>query len=357
MMRTHICQLARLLKVKVDLTSSGLHRLCLKNEAGNTGFKMCQRDFHVTIAVQADDIKKSRRQPKPWSRKQSKGIDVDSDLHSAASEAAKSLPGDWQGNLDQLMARLSHHADSTQTESTARDEAASAATTQRYDKQTSLLDSMQVEGKPKMIKVKAQDESKSRKSMLGDMLVDRQPVADTSKGPSGRKVARRQERIKDIFEVQRLGIFDADKIKEYGGHQQTVLGKGLWEDRDSEVCHLAQGGLPRNAFEEQIEWTKQGKMWTFPIDNEADLHMERQYKFHEHIFLERHLSGEFPKTGPIRKFMELVCLGLSKSPWLTVPEKIEHIKWFGDYFREKQSVLESSLEGNDALMPDRIENR
>ena len=54
-----------------------------------------------------------------------------------------------------------------------------------------------------------------------------------------------------------------------GGHQQTVLGKGLWEDRDSEVCHLAQGGLPRNAFEEQIEWTKQGKMWTFPIDNEA----------------------------------------------------------------------------------------
>ena len=49
----------------------------------------------------------------------------------------------------------------------------------------------------------------------------------------------------------------------------NVLGKGLWEERDTELGYLAQGGLPRNAFEEQIEWTKQGKLWTFPIDNEA----------------------------------------------------------------------------------------
>ena len=25
---------------------------------------------------------------------------------------------------------------------------------------------------------------------------------------------------------------------------------------------------PENAFEEQIEWTKKGKQWPYPIDNE-----------------------------------------------------------------------------------------
>ena len=29
-------------------------------------------------------------------------------------------------------------------------------------------------------------------------------------------------------------------------------------------CHFP----PNNAFEEMIEWTKEGKLWTFPIDNE-----------------------------------------------------------------------------------------
>ena len=26
---------------------------------------------------------------------------------------------------------------------------------------------------------------------------------------------------------------------------------------------------PHNGFEEMIQWTKEGKLWTFPIDNEA----------------------------------------------------------------------------------------
>ena len=41
--------------------------------------------------------------------------------------------------------------------------------------------------------------------------------------------------------------------------------------------------------------------------------------------------------------MELVTLGLSQNPWLTVPEKLEHIAWFAQYFKEKQEVLKSAL--------------
>ncbi|XP_025909122.1 28S ribosomal protein S31, mitochondrial [Nothoprocta perdicaria] len=94
---------------------------------------------------------------------------------------------------------------------------------------------------------------------------------------------------------------------------------------------------PRNGFEEMIQWTKEGILWEFPIDNEAG--MEDDAEFHEHIFLEKHLE-DFPKQGPIRHFMELVICGLSKNPYLTVKQKIEHIEWFRKYFEEKQEFLQ-----------------
>ncbi|NWI17193.1 RT31 protein, partial [Crypturellus soui] len=94
---------------------------------------------------------------------------------------------------------------------------------------------------------------------------------------------------------------------------------------------------PRNGFEEMIQWTKEGILWEFPIDNEAG--MEDDAEFHEHIFLEKHLE-DFPKQGPIRHFMELVICGLSKNPYLTVKQKVEHIEWFQKYFEEKQEYLQ-----------------
>ena len=54
-------------------------------------------------------------------------------------------------------------------------------------------------------------------------------------------------------------------------HDQTRTedSEDLWTKVEKEhVCKL-QGGLPRNAFEEMIRLTEQGKVWTFPVDNEA----------------------------------------------------------------------------------------
>ncbi|XP_072653357.1 small ribosomal subunit protein mS31 isoform X2 [Canis lupus baileyi] len=69
-------------------------------------------------------------------------------------------------------------------------------------------------------------------------------------------------------------------------------------------------------------------------------------EFHEHIFLDIHLK-DFPKQGPIRHFMELVTCGLSKNPYLSVKQKIEHIEWFRNYFNEKQDILkENGIEFN-----------
>uniref|UniRef100_A0A1I7WW44 Small ribosomal subunit protein mS31 n=1 Tax=Heterorhabditis bacteriophora TaxID=37862 RepID=A0A1I7WW44_HETBA len=78
-----------------------------------------------------------------------------------------------------------------------------------------------------------------------------------------------------------------------------------WNRRAARFINQSMG--PTNSFEEQIEWTKDGKQWVYPIDNEAMLGEEENVPFFEHIFLERHLpSLGLPKDGPIAHFMELI---------------------------------------------------
>ena len=62
--------------------------------------------------------------------------------------------------------------------------------------------------------------------------------------------------------------------------------------------------------------------------------------FVDHIFLEKHLEPWCPKKGPIRHFMELVCVGLSKNPYLSVQRKRDHITWYKNYFKDKQQLLQ-----------------
>lgn len=55
--------------------------------------------------------------------------------------------------------------------------------------------------------------------------------------------------------------------------------------------------------------------------------------------MEGHIKDWCPKKGPIRHFMELVCVGLSKNPYMTVQEKKDHIAWFREYFGLNQELL------------------
>lgn len=38
--------------------------------------------------------------------------------------------------------------------------------------------------------------------------------------------------------------------------------------------------------------------------------------------------------------MELVCVGLSKNPYITVQRKVDNIAWYRDYFEEKKELLQ-----------------
>ena len=66
--------------------------------------------------------------------------------------------------------------------------------------------------------------------------------------------------------------------------------------------------------------------------------------FHEHVFLEHHIEDWCPTTGPVRHFMEVVCVGLQRNPYITVEKKVSHLEWFKNYFQdaEKMEILKIS---------------
>ncbi|XP_035193611.1 28S ribosomal protein S31, mitochondrial [Oxyura jamaicensis] len=141
---------------------------------------------------------------------------------------------------------------------------------------------------------------------------------------------------RSLREGKRLNIF-TKAPPETESALKTVSSPTIWDLEFAKEIAAVTDQPPRNGFEEMIQWTKEGILWEFPIDNEAG--MDDDAEFHEHIFLEKHLKG-FPKEGPIRHFMELVICGLSKNPYLSVKQKIEHIEWFQKYFEEKEELVQ-----------------
>jgi len=138
-----------------------------------------------------------------------------------------------------------------------------------------------------------------------------------------------------LFDGTRLQIFENVQFEE----SETTGQMKTWKKLYQRELQLSIASPPANGFQQMIQWTRQGKLWQFPINNEQGLEQEAQVGFHEHIFLEPYLNPWCPKRGPIRHFMELVCIGLSKNPYLTVSQKKEHINWFRNYFSGKRSIL------------------
>ncbi|XP_041864542.1 28S ribosomal protein S31, mitochondrial [Melanotaenia boesemani] len=144
-------------------------------------------------------------------------------------------------------------------------------------------------------------------------------------------------RRRNLFSTKRLNIFSPSTDED--GVEPTLAKPTLWDVDFANQLSLSTNQMPQNGFEEMIQWTKEGKLWQYPITNEVGLEEEASVPFHEHVFLEKHLEEGFPRQGPVRHFMELVVAGLSRNPYLTVQQKKEHISWFRDYFHQKEDVL------------------
>ncbi|MBN3302707.1 RT31 protein, partial [Amia calva] len=197
-------------------------------------------------------------------------------------------------------------------------------------------------------------------NIIADMKVGKRPNARSSSRPANqirfdddgrgfipdRGLASELEgvrRRRGLFVGKRLNIFPA--VSETTETEtKAVSSPTLWDMEMANQIATATRHLPRNGFEEMIQWTREGKLWLYPINNEQGLEEEAEVPFHEHVFLDKHLE-DFPKQGPIRHFMELVITGLSKNPHLTVHQKKEHIAWFRDYFQQKEELLTEAEAG------------
>jgi len=162
-----------------------------------------------------------------------------------------------------------------------------------------------------------------------------------------RQKLRRQETARgethvptDIFGGTTLGIF-AESCANIGEQpsqdtQEAPLQLNTWRKCQERQLRILSTPSPRNALEEAILMTEQGKLWHFPVDNEQGLDYSSD-PFHKHVFLEHLLEPWCPSSGPVRHFMELVCIGLSKNPFITSAKKRDTIDWFQAYFEREDN--------------------
>ncbi|CAD7005921.1 unnamed protein product [Ceratitis capitata] len=200
----------------------------------------------------------------------------------------------------------------------------------------------------------------SLSELIVGMKIDRsQAPQEQSRGEFVRRSIAAKAQQQQLKQGQSFGVRKERKreaatytgsVNLFGSEPMGIF-KNAAELRDvpdilSTWAHLQQNELkllvthpPANYFEKLALWTEQGKVWRFPIDNEQDLTEEVDVDFSEHIFLEQHLESWCPDKGPIRHYMELVCVGLSKNPYITAKDKKEHILWYRDYFESKKDLL------------------
>ncbi|XP_006124975.2 small ribosomal subunit protein mS31 isoform X2 [Pelodiscus sinensis] len=237
------------------------------------------------------------------------------ELVKAASAVASSLPFDRKRTVSDLLALLRKHEEATDA--------------QKKGEMTNIS------------------------NVIADMKIGKRPLTHAASRPSRQaSFDDDDDRQGDLFQKgslselagskrrglqlgRRLNIFpDTPTVTE--GTPEAESSPTLWDLELANQIAAVNQQPPRNGFEEMIQWTKEGKLWEFPINNEAGI--EDDVEFHEHIFLDKYLEA-FPKQGPIRHFMELVICGLSKNPYLSVKQKAEHIEWFRNYFQEKEELL------------------
>ncbi|KAF6208046.1 hypothetical protein GE061_016496 [Apolygus lucorum] len=170
----------------------------------------------------------------------------------------------------------------------------------------------------------------------GDESITR---ADLMRSKGGYQFPRRtfgeraQSQTVDLYQGRPLGIFSANN--EFKKDPKTPV----WDQCVARELKMTFSHPPRNIWEQMIQWTDKGMLWKFPIDNEQGLDKEQEVSFVDHVFLDVHLEDWCPKRGPIRHFMDLVCVGLSRNHWLSAEEKKDHMMWYKEYFLSKKQLV------------------
>ncbi|KAE8745577.1 hypothetical protein FOCC_FOCC007688 [Frankliniella occidentalis] len=173
---------------------------------------------------------------------------------------------------------------------------------------------------------------------IDDIMADAAQIDVPRQMPQSSMISKPFTNVEKLLESQPpLGIFSHTKRTKSKAHSGSSL--KLWEKFQQAEVYRNTRFEPLNWFDQCIVWTEEGKLWKFPIDNEQGMDEEAKVDFTEHIFLDHHIEHWCPTEGPIRHFMELVLVGLSKNPFITVAEKIDTLKWYEEYFSKHEALL------------------
>ncbi|XP_068187727.1 small ribosomal subunit protein mS31 [Antennarius striatus] len=287
--------------LKVDITTKATDRLLKRNESLKSTFGLKPEAVESSTSMS----QQSTKGPSTESLSTvflSEGLNPE--LLAAASAAAATLPNQSQVEID-LIKQLRQQETQKKGDIDVR----------------SIISGMKVRQNSKQTRPHDDDSTRGSTSMRGSF-------AASLEGTWKRRT---------MLSNKRLQIFSPRSEE---GIVSTVARPTLWDLEFAEELSLSVNHMPSNKLEEMIQWTKEGKLWEYPINNEAGLDEEASVSFNEHVFLEKHLEEGFPLQGPVRHFMELVVAGLSKNPYLTVQNKKEHISWYRDYFQQKKETLE-----------------
>nr|CDS32705.1 mitochondrial ribosomal protein s31 [Hymenolepis microstoma]CUU97438.1 mitochondrial ribosomal protein s31 [Hymenolepis microstoma] len=160
---------------------------------------------------------------------------------------------------------------------------------------------------------------------------------------------RRSVRVRhteSLPQPAKLNLFDETSFQDYAV-DESAYKNDIFNEINSLEASAYRAKSTHNHFEELIQWTLDGKLWKFPINNEQDCVEELNTPFHEHVFLNRYLKNK--KSGakypaPLKAFMDLVCAGLGQNPYITAQQKKEHLKWFEDYFASKVKNIQAAVD-------------
>lgn len=253
---------------------------------------------------------------------------IEPELLSATREVAESLGGDVAATESELLSTLRSHTVNGSNDGKSSIDWSDLFVGMKVER----TQSKPAEALPR--RRRHHQDPSAQRTIFGDGVPNKKSLPRTITRPDPRTLAR-----VDIFGAECLGIFTGESSKVSKSAVPASSSLVVWEAARKRELQQCVYHPPDNSFTEMIQWTKQGKLWVFPIDNEVGLEEEKSVGFHEHVFLGHHLDGWCPQRGPIRHFMELVCTGLSKNPYMTVERKRAHLEWYKNYFKEKEELL------------------
>ncbi|XP_055944638.1 28S ribosomal protein S31, mitochondrial-like isoform X1 [Argiope bruennichi] len=278
-------------------------------------------------------------------------------LQDAAKVVATNVKGDVQQTLAELNERLRklNLASSSQTPlETENEKILDDETSKNFMSSVKEIAATVADGSAprsklaeRLLKISTEKKSSGFKRPLDDfvkgMKIEKQTSEDRRRKEFESKDFQKRTPRSSMVPKARINILDAAPLNIFQISKEPIKDaeKTVWQTLEEKNLRLLTQFAPANGFEEMIMWTEQGKHWKFPIDNQTELAGEENVGFHEHVFLEQHLHG-FPTKGPVRHFMELVVVGLSKNPYISVERKIENIDWFREYFKEKEDILKAT---------------